>query len=245
MHINLRLTALFAAAALRARRPWPSPRPSAGRTTRGSTSPRPATTPVPATAAAKAAFAVLARPASADDADNALVARIASQSDIGVDADGRARRRERRPSGRVWLIPANGALCLGLEDTATDSLGISCTLEDAALHDGVTIGDGTQVSVWPRTRSPRSTRRRWPTRHAGGRGESGGASLGTRRRGLHRSTAGHNTVTLDRSGRRHGRSKPTAATLTEAERSECHIAEGVRVDVRTPFGHKLPGPHAS
>lgn len=195
MHINLRLTALFAAAALAG--------PAAvavAQTVSSPDHPRfdvPAAsdTPVPATAADKAAFSVLARPASADDTDNALVARIASQSGIGVDADG-ARVVGSIASGRVWLIPANGALCLGLEDTATDSLGISCTLEDAALQDGVTIGDGTQVyglapdAVTAIHATPADTSSRAAA------ATSGGDSLGTGGE-VYTLDAGHNTVTLD------------------------------------------------
>lgn len=144
MHINLRLTALFAAAALSGPAAVAVAQTVSGPDTPRFDVPQASDVPVPATAAAKAAFSALARPASADDADNALVARIASQAGIGIDADG-SRVVGNEASGRVWLIPANGALCLGLEDTATDSLGIACSLEDAALRDGVTIGDGEQV----------------------------------------------------------------------------------------------------
>lgn len=144
MHINLRFTALFAAAALSGPAAVAVAQTVSGPDTPRFDVPQASDVPVPATAAAKAAFSVLARPASADDADNALVARIASQAGIGIDADG-ARVVGSEDSGRVWLIPANGALCLGLEDTATDSVGIACTLEDEALDEGVTIGDGTQV----------------------------------------------------------------------------------------------------
>jgi hypothetical protein len=144
MNINLRLTALFAAAALSG--------PAAvavAQTVSGDAPPRfdvpqPSTVPVPATAAAKAAFAVLDRAPSADDQDNALVGRIAEQGEIGLDADG-ARVVGSTDAGRLWLIPANGALCLGLEHTHDDSIGIACSLQDAALHDGVTIGDGTHI----------------------------------------------------------------------------------------------------
>jgi hypothetical protein len=145
MHINLRLTALFAAAALSG--------PAAvavAQTVGGPDNPRfdvpqPSAEPVPATAEAKAAFSILDRPASADDADNALVVRIASQSGIGLDAAG-ARVVGSVDSGRrVWLIPANGALCLGVEDADGQAIGMTCALQDDALRDGVTIGDGAHV----------------------------------------------------------------------------------------------------
>jgi hypothetical protein len=192
MHINLRLTALFAAAALSG--------PAAvavAQTVSGDDPPRfdvPATStvPVPATAAAKAAFAVLDRAATADDEDNTLVARIASQSEWGLDADG-ARVVGSTDAGRLWLIPANGALCLGLEHTADDSIGIACSLEDAALSDGVSIGDGIHIyglapdAVTAITAEPAG---------AAARSQSSGSSIG-RGGEIYTLDSGHYTVTLD------------------------------------------------
>jgi hypothetical protein len=144
MHINLRLTALFAAAALSGPAAVAVAQTVSGDPPPKFDAPQASTVPVPATAAAKAAFAVLDRAPSADDEDNTLVARIAEQSEIGLDAGG-ARVVGSTTAGRLWLIPANGALCLGLEHTADDSIGIACSLEDAAVGDGVTIGDGTHI----------------------------------------------------------------------------------------------------
>jgi hypothetical protein len=144
MRINLRLTALFAAAALSGPAAVAVVQTASGDDPPRFDVPEASTDPVPATAAAKAAFSILARTANTDDEDNTLVEEIAANAGIGLDPDG-ARVVGSVDAGRLWLIPANGALCLGLEDTPTDSIGISCSLEDAALADGVTIGDGTNV----------------------------------------------------------------------------------------------------
>jgi hypothetical protein len=194
MHINLRLTALFAAAALSGPAAVAVAQTVSGPDTPRFDVPQASTDPVPATAAAKAAFSVLARAASTDDADNTLVARIAAQSEIGIDAAG-SRVVGSVASGRVWLMPANGALCLGLEDTAGDSIGIACTLEDAALDDGVTIGDGTQVlGLAPdAVTAIHATPADAPQKSAA---TSGGGSLGHGGE-VYTLDSGHNTVTLD------------------------------------------------
>ena len=48
-------------------------------------------------------------------------------------------------AGPIWLVPANGALCLALEDTSDGSLGASCEPSEAVVTRGVTVGDGSTV----------------------------------------------------------------------------------------------------
>jgi hypothetical protein len=99
---------------------------------------------VPATAEQKDAFSVLAstQRALADDTDQ--VETLAARSDVGFDADG-ARVVGSTASGPIWLIPANGGLCLGLENTADGSIGAACEPSADVIARGTTIGDGTTI----------------------------------------------------------------------------------------------------
>jgi hypothetical protein len=100
--------------------------------------------PVGATAEQQAAFGVLRRAPGADDGDNRLVRRLAGAAQIGMDAD--AARVVGRVDGlRVWLVPAQGALCLALEDDRDDSIGITCEPTADVVSRGTTIGDGHRV----------------------------------------------------------------------------------------------------
>lgn len=99
---------------------------------------------VPATAAAKAAFPVLAAQRRSAADDTTQVARLAAQARIGIDSGG-ARVVGSTDAGPIWLIPANGGLCLGLEDTADQTLGIACEDDDAVAARGTAIGDGTTI----------------------------------------------------------------------------------------------------
>ena len=102
------------------------------------------TEPVAATEAQITAFAVLARSASPADEENDRVARLADEAERGFDADG-ARVVGETDAGPIWLFPANGALCLALEDTSDDSIGTACEPSESVIARGITIGDGTHV----------------------------------------------------------------------------------------------------
>jgi hypothetical protein len=102
------------------------------------------TTPVPATHAQKTAFAVLSRAASTADTANGLVTQLADAAQRGFAPED-ARVVGSTAAGPIWLVPANGALCLALEDTGDGSLGASCEPSQVALTRGVTVGDGTTV----------------------------------------------------------------------------------------------------
>jgi hypothetical protein len=109
-------------------------------------SPAPATStePVPATQDQKDAFAVLDRSATPADEENDLVTDLADSAQRGLDADG-ARVVGATDAGPIWLVPANGALCLALEDTTDSSIGTSCEPSDTVIARGITVGDGSHV----------------------------------------------------------------------------------------------------
>ncbi len=102
------------------------------------------TEPVAATAPQKAAFAVLDRAASTADTANEQVTRLADEAQRGFAPDD-ARVVGSTAAGPIWLVPANGALCLALEDTSDGSLGASCEPSEAVITRGITVGDGTTV----------------------------------------------------------------------------------------------------
>jgi hypothetical protein len=61
-----------------------------------------------------------------------------------LDADG-ARVVGATGAGPIWLVPANGALCMALEDTDGASAGASCEPSGAVVARGITVGDGSHV----------------------------------------------------------------------------------------------------
>jgi hypothetical protein len=139
MRISKRLAAALAIAAVggpalvtlaQADDPPPAPPTSSG--------------PVAATHAQKTAFAVLDRAPSTADTANGLVTQLADEAQRGFAPDD-ARVVGSTADGPIWLVPANGALCLALQDTGDDSLGASCEPSEDAIGRGITVGDGTTV----------------------------------------------------------------------------------------------------
>lgn len=106
----------------------------------------PATTDaaVPATPGQKEAYAVLATAQRPQDLANVQVATLAARSDVGFDATG-ARVVGATTAGPIWLIPVNGGLCLGLEDTAGTAVGAACEGTQDVIARGTTIGDGSTI----------------------------------------------------------------------------------------------------
>jgi hypothetical protein len=102
------------------------------------------TVPVPATHDQKTAFAVLDRAPTTADTQNELVTQLANEAQRGF-APADARIVGATATGPIWLVPANGALCLALEDTGDGSLGASCEPSAAVITRGVTVGDGSTV----------------------------------------------------------------------------------------------------
>jgi hypothetical protein len=140
MMISKRMVALFVAAAASG--------PLAVTIARADDDPSPApatsTEPVPATQDQKDAFSVLDRTANSADEENGLITDLADSAQRGLDADG-ARVVGETDAGPIWLLPANGALCLALEDTTDGSVGTSCEPSDTVIARGITVGDGTDV----------------------------------------------------------------------------------------------------
>jgi hypothetical protein len=99
---------------------------------------------VPATHAQKTAFAVLDHAPSTADTENDLVTALADEAQRGFAPDD-ARVVGSAGAGPIWLVPANGALCLALEDTSDGSLGASCEPSEDVITRGVTVGDGSTV----------------------------------------------------------------------------------------------------
>jgi hypothetical protein len=106
----------------------------------------PATTDAaaPATSDQKQAYSVLASTQRTEDLSNGQVQTLATRADVGFDATG-ARVVGSTPSGPIWLIPANGGLCIGLQNTADGSLGAACESSGDTIARGTTIGDGTTI----------------------------------------------------------------------------------------------------
>jgi hypothetical protein len=99
---------------------------------------------VPATADQKEAYSVLATAQRTEDAANAQVVTLAARSGVGLDATG-ARVVGSTATGPIWLIPANGGLCLALEQTAASAIGTACEASGDVIARGTTIGDGAHI----------------------------------------------------------------------------------------------------
>jgi hypothetical protein len=143
LHTKKLLAALVAAAMLGAGA-------SLGPAQAGGDDPPPAWSPattdaaVPATAAQQEAYSVLASTQRTEDAANGQVQALAARTDVGFDAAG-ARVVGSTTAGPIWLIPVNGGLCIGLQDTADGSLGAACEGSADVIARGTTIGDGTTI----------------------------------------------------------------------------------------------------
>jgi hypothetical protein len=82
---------------------------------------------------------------TAEDRDNAAVRRYArSARTFGLDA-GAARVLTHIDGKRLWLIPGNGFVCLGIETPGTRQLGGTCNTEAVALREGLQQNDDTTI----------------------------------------------------------------------------------------------------
>jgi hypothetical protein len=97
---------------------------------------------------ARQAFGVLRRPADAEERRDDEVRTAARHASVGLVASA-ARVVGHAAGATVWLIPATGSLCLGLQ-RAGDGFAFSCTQSAYALTQGVSIGDdGGIVGLLP------------------------------------------------------------------------------------------------
>jgi hypothetical protein len=93
------------------------------------------------------AYSRLAAPPGIDDRDNAGVRAIAgSAKQFGLSA-GQARVLARVNGQRVWLIPGNGYLCIGVQDDDDPDNGVatSCATQADAFEKGMTVSNSENI----------------------------------------------------------------------------------------------------
>jgi hypothetical protein len=92
-----------------------------------------------------AAYGRLRQPPTAEDRDNGAVRAYARRATtFGLDP-GAARVLTHVDGKRLWLIPGNGFVCLGLQTLGTSELGATCNTQSAALREGLQNGDGEAI----------------------------------------------------------------------------------------------------
>lgn len=92
------------------------------------------------------AYGHLGMAATAEDRDDAVIRRYAEHARaFGLDAKA-ARVVAHIDGKRLWLVPGNGFVCLGVQDPADpDALTTGCNTEAVALRDGVSANDNTAI----------------------------------------------------------------------------------------------------
>jgi hypothetical protein len=92
-----------------------------------------------------AAFSRLSGAAAAGDSDDAAIAAFAKEAGrFGADASA-ARVLANVDAKRVWLIPGNGFVCIGVQPLDTQTLSTGCNTLAVALRDGVNIAVGDTI----------------------------------------------------------------------------------------------------
>ena len=85
------------------------------------------------------AYTRLRRPATADDRDNAVVRRSAAHArQFGLSARN-ARVMATVTGQRVWLVPGNGFLCIGVQAVGNDMMDMGCETQTVALKYGASV----------------------------------------------------------------------------------------------------------
>ncbi|MCW2993801.1 MAG: hypothetical protein JWQ18_1296, partial [Conexibacter sp.] len=92
------------------------------------------------------AYGRLGAPATARDRDTqGTVHALAARSrQFGLSA-GNARVMAVRDGYRIWLIPGNGYLCIGVQAIGDDTMTNGCATEATALRDGLNVSTTEQV----------------------------------------------------------------------------------------------------
>jgi hypothetical protein len=102
--------------------------------------------PLPALPAAIGdAYARLARPATAEDRDDAAVRGFSAHARQFGLAPGQARVMATRDGHRVWLMPGNGFLCMGVQAVGDEHMSTGCASEAEALKDGLNVSNTDNV----------------------------------------------------------------------------------------------------
>jgi hypothetical protein len=92
-----------------------------------------------------AAYSRLREAPTAEDRDNATVRKYARSARIfGLDPDA-ARVLTHIDGKRLWLIPGNGYVCLGVQAPGADELGGTCNTEAVALREGLQQNDDETI----------------------------------------------------------------------------------------------------
>jgi hypothetical protein len=123
--------------------PRETPLPTLGRGRGGQVIPRAALPLAPR--ALRDAYARLRRPATRADRDNAVVRRSAAHArQFGLSAH-QARVMATVDGRRVWLIPGNGFLCIGVQAIGDDLMDLGCETQAVALSDGANVFDTENI----------------------------------------------------------------------------------------------------
>lgn len=106
---------------------------------------RQATPPTTLPRALGDAYARLRRPATRADRDNAVVRRSARYArQFGLSAR-QARVMATIDGQRVWLIPGNGFLCIGVQAIGNDLMDLGCQTQAVALAKGASVFDTENI----------------------------------------------------------------------------------------------------
>jgi hypothetical protein len=91
------------------------------------------------------AYARLGRPATPDDRDNAVVRKSAAHARrFGLSAR-QARVLTTVGGRRVWLVPGNGFVCIGVQAVGNDLMDIGCETQGVALKYGLSVFDTENI----------------------------------------------------------------------------------------------------
>jgi hypothetical protein len=123
--------------------PREAPLPTLGAGPNGRVVPRTALPALPR--ALGDAYAQLNRPATAADRDNAVVRQAELYArQFGLSAD-QARVLSTIDGKRVWMIPGNGYVCIGVQTVGDDLMDTGCETEATALKYGVSVSNTENI----------------------------------------------------------------------------------------------------
>jgi hypothetical protein len=123
--------------------PREAPLPTLGAGPRGHVIPREALPALPT--ALQDAYVRLGIPATADDRDNVVVRKAAAHArQFGLSAS-QARVMATIDGRRVWLIPGNGFVCIGVQTVGDGVMDTGCETQAVALRYGLSVSDTESI----------------------------------------------------------------------------------------------------
>jgi hypothetical protein len=123
--------------------PREAPLPTLGVGPGGRVVPREALPTLPS--ALSDAYARLGEPATSDDRDNAVVRKaVAHARQFGLSTD-QARVMATVNGQRVWLLPGNGFLCIGVQAIGNDVMDTGCETQATALKYGLSVSNTESI----------------------------------------------------------------------------------------------------